>query len=129
MNTRAHLPGWARLSLLLAALLQFAGGAVGPWVHATADAQFGEAAALSAPAAGGGDASDAQGGSKRPAAPAHNERDCAVCQAFHAVSLPAGESVLPQLTAQSHAAYAAAETGYLPVSHAPVQARAPPAQA
>ena len=113
MTPRPSVSRFSRLVLLIAALLQLAGSAVGPWAHAVNV----ERAA----------ASQSAQGSKKAPAPVHDERDCAVCQAFSAAPLPAEPPLLPFVALVPDAPLLAAGTPHAAVAPAPANARAPPA--
>jgi hypothetical protein len=70
---RPHPSRWSRVLLLLAALLQFGGSAVGPVAH-----DLVERAA----------AQERASFPKKQPVPPHDERFCAVCQALGAAALP-----------------------------------------
>jgi len=104
---------WTRLLLLAAAFLQIAGSAAGPWVHAQVVAR---AAAEQT----------SQGPRKAPLPP-HDERDCAVCQAFSAVPLPAEPPLLPFIATAAQPSLLTAGILHAEVAPATANARAPPA--
>jgi hypothetical protein len=96
MTPRPQSSRWSRVLLLLAALLQFGGSAVGPVAHDLAE----QAAAQ-----------ERAGLPKKQPVPPHDERFCAVCQALGAAALPAEEAALtlaPVVSAPTLAAEALA---------------------
>jgi hypothetical protein len=111
MNPPSAAPRWSRLVLLLAALFHLGGSAAGPVVHA---------AALARAASGQTD------GPRKSAPLAHDERDCAVCQAFSAAPLPAAAAVLPFVASEHSREVLPARVLHALVAPATVRARAPP---
>lgn len=107
---------WAHLGLLLAAVLQLAGVAAGPWAHLSAqEAGPAHAAVLAAPA------------DEAPAEqPPHNELDCFVCQALGAAGLPGADPSLPEYLVAAAAEALSAESARSLLRAALPQARAPP---
>jgi hypothetical protein len=110
--TRAHeVSRWTRLLLLAAALLHLAGAAVGPLAHTVAVARA---------------AAEGQTGPRKAAPPVHDERDCAVCQAFGAAPLPAEPAVLPFAQVEHEQPARVAVSPHATVAPAAANARAPP---
>jgi hypothetical protein len=108
-------PRLARFVLVLTALLQLTGSAVGPWVHAVSVARAAE------------QATERDG--KKTAPPAHDERDCAVCQAFSATPLPAEAALAPFVLHGNAPPLAFAASFHAEAAPVATRARAPPALA
>jgi hypothetical protein len=114
MTAASPLRRWAHLSLLVAALLQFAGAAAGPWAH---DRGRGHSSGhtLCAPERHG------------PHDPvSHDERECWAWQVFSSVAPPAAEAPLPPSVAGAEPVVPAPERGLPSVVLAGSRARAPP---
>lgn len=107
---------WAHLGLLLAAFLQFAGVAAGPWAHLSAQE--------TAPAQAGILAAPADEAPAEP--PPHNELDCFVCQALGAAGLPGEDPSLPEYLVAAAAEAPPAESARPLLRAALPQARSPP---
>lgn len=106
---------WARLSLLVAALLQFAGATVGSLAHAHGQNW--------SPRVTIGDARD-----EAPDAPApHDELGCMICHAFTAVGIPGTGSTAPVHSRIVAAPGWDAETAHSAIQSPATRARAPPA--
>lgn len=107
---------WAHLGLLLAAFLQFAGVAAGPWAHLSAqEAPSGHASVLAAPA------------DDQPAdPPPHNELSCFVCQALGAAGLPGEDPSLPEYLVAAAAEAPPTESARPLLRAASPRARSPP---
>jgi hypothetical protein len=106
---------WAHLSLLVAALLQFAGAAAGPWAHELGRGHT-SGHTLCAP--------DRHG----PHDPvSHDELACWAWQAFSSVAPPPADAPLPAFAAGTVSVAAAPERGLPSVAVARPRARAPPA--
>jgi hypothetical protein len=111
MSRPTVAPRWSRLVLLLAAFLYMGGSVAGPVVHAAALARA---------------AAEQSDGPRKSTPPAHDERDCAVCQAFSAAPLPAEEAVLPFVVSQHSREVLPAPVLHALVVPATARARAPP---
>lgn len=106
---------WVHLGLLLAAALQFAGTAVGPWAHLAGGGAAGAAVVSPQPGEGG------------PDAPPHDERSCFACLAFGAVGVPGSGASLPEVPAAAQAPAPAAAVHLSILDLSLPQARSPPA--
>jgi hypothetical protein len=111
---RAHgVSRWTRLLLVAAALLHLAGSAAGPWAHAVSL---------------GRTRTEAQQGPRKAPPPAHDERDCAVCQAFGAAPIPAEPPVLPFTQVEPAQPVFASGSMHASAAPAAANARAPPSR-
>ncbi|MDB4947897.1 MAG: hypothetical protein JWM27_546 [Gemmatimonadetes bacterium] len=115
MRRPSAFPRLTRFCLVLAALLQLTGSAVGPWAHAVSVARAAE--------------QGAERGGKKPAPPVHDERDCAVCQAFSATPVPAEAAPAPFVLHGNAPPLAFAASFHAEAAPVATRARAPPAAA
>ncbi len=114
MTAPSPLRSWAHLSLIVAALLQFAGAAAGPWAHELGRGHS-SGHTLCAPERHG------------PHDPvSHDELACWAWQAFSSVAPPAADPPLPVRSADTVAVLPAAELGLPSIALARARARAPP---